>query len=477
MNKRIIFFLCLVMLLPSIHWITDSINNSSVPDNVAIHSQMKVQSLPLHAPIIVNGNANFTSYGVFTGYGNSTHPYVFKDYFIDAGAATGISISNTNAYFIIENVWINGSSSTGIYLNYVVNGIINNCTVTNNSQYGIYLQYSNNNILANNTILKSGYGITLWFKSSSNILINNTVSNTSLGFLIIGSSTLNSSFNNTFINNTAFDNDYGFDLSVETYNNSFIHNNAYRNNLAGFFSQTFSTPISNKYINNTANNNEVGFKLSGANISYIGNIASNNIEYGFYLTGTTLSLPLIVPAYSGQPVNIASNNGIADFNINGSLFWTSIPDIAIIETDINTSITWFATSSSASNYTIYLNDSDVQHGLWISGKNITYSLQYFLPNKYNITLSVSDLQGNVFSYSIIITIPDKPLPETTTITSILPASTITDTTTETTTSLGTFYTTIFSKTVDTISKTTQGFEIVIISIGILSFLIIRRKIK
>ena len=161
MNKRICLIIFLSVLLMNINWTStvDVIKLDRYETTISRPFQMKVSTLPLHNPISISDNAGFESSGIFSGYGNKTHPYVFKDYFIQAGASLGISISNTDAYFIIKNVWANGSLDTGFSLKNVKNGQLISCTATNNTQNGIYLYNADNNFLTNNTISNSEYGL------------------------------------------------------------------------------------------------------------------------------------------------------------------------------------------------------------------------------------------------------------------------------------------------------------------------------
>jgi parallel beta-helix repeat protein len=288
----------------------------------------------------------------------------------------------------------------------------------------------------------------------------------------------------------------GFYLTGPGSNNTLTDNTARNNTQHGFYLYSSS---SNTLTNNTGeNNNYSGYYLYDSyNSNLTNNTAMVNNQYGFALTSVTLVTPLIGPVSAGYPNNIAKYNVIADIYIDGTLYWTTIPDIAIIQTTFSDNVTWYAMSSNAASYTIDLDETLVQSGIWISGVNITYSLKGFSPNIYNITLVVTDIYGNSASHSAIITIPSPSsvITETSISTSTVtePASTITtsvpdtitntefvtSTNTETTTSttLETSFTTIISQIIETITKTTEGFGIVFISMGILSLILIRRKRK
>ena len=68
-----------------------------------------------HDPISIDGNAEFAA-GGWPGDGSPTTPYRIENYFINNSA--GISIRNTDVYFIIDNCTLDG----GLSLSDVVNG-------------------------------------------------------------------------------------------------------------------------------------------------------------------------------------------------------------------------------------------------------------------------------------------------------------------------------------------------------------------
>ena len=233
------------------------------------------QALTPHSPIIVDGNANFTSHSVFTGYGNETHPYEFRDYFIEAGSSIGINISNTDAYFEIKNVWINGSTISGIIFHNVSNGYLINNTVANNNQYGIYLEETQTNSLTNNIVINNRLDGIRLTSSAYNSLINNSVSYNRYGFYI-DSANYNNLSNNKANNNG---ND-GFRLQSSTHN-VLIKNNASNNNQLGFYLRASN---SNILSTNIGNNCIHGFSLESSVSNMLNNnTATLNAWYGFYI--------------------------------------------------------------------------------------------------------------------------------------------------------------------------------------------------
>src|SRR6266566_4531524 len=96
-------------------------------------------SLQPHAPILINGNSDFNpNNGVTGGSGTASDPYVIEGWNITSSGTTGISISNTDASFVIRNVYINhlsgGSGSPtpyGINMTNVSSGAIDDSRVYN----------------------------------------------------------------------------------------------------------------------------------------------------------------------------------------------------------------------------------------------------------------------------------------------------------------------------------------------------------
>src|SRR5438094_10550637 len=61
-----------------------------------------------HGRIVINGESGFTtSNGVTEGSGTSSDPYIIDDWYINGCACqNGIDIRNTDAYFVIQNVYL-----------------------------------------------------------------------------------------------------------------------------------------------------------------------------------------------------------------------------------------------------------------------------------------------------------------------------------------------------------------------------------
>ncbi|MHA1983119.1 MAG: NosD domain-containing protein [Candidatus Hodarchaeales archaeon] len=290
MNFRILVIIfCITLLIPLLG-VTNVEEQAGTTHNII--SSMK---LSISAPIVITHNDNFSLHTA-TGNGLLGSPYLLDDLNIDGAGGSGISISNTDDYFIIQNSIIFGSTDAiegAIKLNNVTKGIIRNNTVRDSSSGFILTGSSNNNTLTNNTAIDNTYGFRLTFSSNQNTLINNTATSNAIGFLLTVSS------NNILTNNTASSNNQGFDLGTSSNNNTLINNTAISSNFSGFLLTDFSN--NNTLINNTAINGNIhGFFI--VNSSYnnlIDNQAISN-PIGLYEEGSAnnINILMVIPPTS-----------------------------------------------------------------------------------------------------------------------------------------------------------------------------------
>ena len=104
---------------------------------------------------MIVGNAAFTPANGVTGSGNGSllNPYTIRDLNLTNGSGAAISISNTTAYFVIQNVFIFSSSYAIVFFN-VTNGEVSNSTLYQNN-HGILLLYSNDTDVFNNNFVRN----------------------------------------------------------------------------------------------------------------------------------------------------------------------------------------------------------------------------------------------------------------------------------------------------------------------------------
>ncbi len=153
------------------------------------------------APILIDSDAGFASNASFYGWpgsGNTTHPYIIENKWIDKYGVAGscISISDTTVHFVIRNCELTGTANgwqdAGVFLYNVINGVVVNNNIHDNYG-GVWIDGGSGNIVMNNTLNGHSRASLLIYYTDSNIYNNNTM-NTKIELF--------SSGDNTFINNT-----------------------------------------------------------------------------------------------------------------------------------------------------------------------------------------------------------------------------------------------------------------------------------
>ena len=417
-------------------------NHASLNSNIPKSKIYKI-SLTNHGPIQINGNSDFSTQATnegWSGLGSSKNPYIIENYLINGNGLSGITIQNTNVYFIIRNIEIYnavGTDLAGIFLNNVQNGLINNNSIHDCSN-GMYLEKSGFiNLTANYIMNIDVYGFFFHYAFFNHFIRmeNNQVENVAYGYYLCGSnfvltnnSAIHDSFgfsllflsNATFTDNIALYNDnYGFDMStvnITTFENNTanFNNNAFNIDESSGLNFTNNTVLYNKigieildsqnleFYNNTVSNNNQGFQIIGElwfptqNNIFHGNILLNNSDFGFSLIDSV-------------NYNIFSFNQI-QFSDRGYFlgredqFIKQIPSNNIFSSEILTN----------NNYGFYLEDSvkntfqnctisQNTYGLFLSKSN---NHNHIIQNKiqtsyYGIYLSNTGSISNVFSLNEI----------------------------------------------------------------------------
>jgi len=245
-----------------------------------------------HDPIEISGNAGFTlGNGVVSGTGSSSDPYIIEGWSISNDTTCCISISNTDAYFIIRYCELNCSetSACAISLNNVTNGRIEGNAISSSCasviDYGIYLDSSTSNTISNNTLTSCNSGIYI-DSSTSNTISNNTLTGGNHGIYIYSSS------NNTISNNTITGAEYGI-LSRSSVSATVISGNALTGTTTGimFDCETFNVT------NISLLDNDVSLCLDGiclyasslVNVTISGNNVTSYSNRGIYLHSAGVS--------------------------------------------------------------------------------------------------------------------------------------------------------------------------------------------
>lgn len=181
------------------------------------------KSSTLTAEIYIDGNQDWQDLkdaGNCTGYGNSTHPYIIRDWDIDGQGElfACIMIRNSDVYFQIENCTLY-NASYGIYLYNVSNIQLNNITSYSHIS-GIRASIISNITLNNITSFSNEYdGITL--NRVDNLQLNNShlFDNERIG--------IRSDYcNNSNISDCIINNNGNSGISLEGNHNNKLYNNS-----------------------------------------------------------------------------------------------------------------------------------------------------------------------------------------------------------------------------------------------------------
>lgn len=125
---------------------------------------VRVLALTAHTPVHIDGNEGFTNAsGVVWGSGTESDPYIIEGWEIEVFATTGISITGTDAWFVIRGVHLfnsNMTASVGISLWGVQNGTIENSSLTG-MVTGVEMTISSQIVLNGCEIPSHGYAVYL----------------------------------------------------------------------------------------------------------------------------------------------------------------------------------------------------------------------------------------------------------------------------------------------------------------------------
>ena len=277
-----------------------------------------------HAPIMINGNSDFNpSNGVTGGSGTASDPYVIEGWNITSSGTTGISISNTDASFVIRNVYINhlwgGSGSPtpyGINMTNVSSGAIDNSRVYNYNDLSIVMTIVSdvvlNNVIAmpstilvtNSTHVEVSYSTAelIDIEASSDVQVSNNAHNIDIS----------SSTNVTITDNQS--NIPGLKIGVAYSSNITISGNSYACDCVPVIVEN-SNHVT--IIGNDFNGNEFDAVVKLANSDFI-NVSDNKIS-GDSAGGIVLSSCLQAVIQGNQLSPFSDGyGGVAGVEVSGS---------------------------------------------------------------------------------------------------------------------------------------------------------------
>jgi len=259
-----------------------------------------------HAPIFITGNSGFnSSNGVSGGSGLQSDPYIIEGWEIDSTLAIGISIANTDAHFIIRNVYVHPATpytSFGIALDTVKNGRMEDSLIIDH-YVGIMIDGNSSNIaIAGSGVSGSLVGaIVKWRCNSVSFVGNNMSSSQDMGIYSEADITVDG---NTFYDNlrglflysgaTVKNNHFlsnrltGIDMSHSAVGGTITNNRVeWNGNSTGWGGITFENESARWTVsrNQIDHNHQFGIWMAGSqnNITIMENNLENNVGKGIYI--------------------------------------------------------------------------------------------------------------------------------------------------------------------------------------------------
>jgi parallel beta-helix repeat protein len=380
-----------------------------------------------HAPIYISGNANFTAAnGVTGGGGSALDPYIIEGWEINASAGTGIEILNTDAHFMIRNVYVHsgGWDHHGINFENVANAHVENTTLSKN-RCGIILRLSPDaTITDSNVTWNEGYAITLWDSYNATITGNNISSNEGMGISLhyspnaiitgntisndMGGIRLDDSNNATITGNNIsyMHTDYGIHLVYSDYA-TISSNNVYQNSNIGIALDRSDNTI---IADNTVLENSVGISVRDSiNATITGNILTQDgVVLGGYIlssfnthTITTDNIVNGLPLYYHKDCNGLDVDGIpAGQLIIVNCTGARVSNLQFNDTDVGV-IMAFVTDSVLTSNTFVSNFGGIyfflNRNISVSGNVLSDSLfGIYITYSKDITFAKNTVSSNYY---------------------------------------------------------------------------------
>ena len=347
-------------------------NNKMDNNNLRVNTNNRISSnLVPHTEISINNNAGFTTCNCSVGSGTSIDPYIIQNYIISNPTNPGITISSTNAYFVLRNIEIVYANSYGIFLVNVTNGLIDNVNASFGSQPGFDIVLSHNITFSNDILIQNYLGVN--FDECQNLTIKDSIiSNNSY----TGIWNYYSSFDN-FINNSIKFNIIG--LSNDHSNNSLVIGNIMDYNNYGI---TFYVSSNDSLYDNLINQNNFGiyFSISNGTETIINNSILNTVNDGITLYEVLNSdiennfvnnsgLGNIYSSVNGILLELSNSSKIInnelDFNGNG-ISLTNSSNNTIKSNNLNFNLNYGLSMQSDSDENLILNNNEKNstNGYW-----------------------------------------------------------------------------------------------------------------
>lgn len=298
----------------------DSDSNKESISTIDINQKRAITS---DQPITITGNDQFTNYAN-SGNGSLNAPFIIENYYIyntSNSNGNGVEIRNTDKFFILKNITIDGSLINGFYLDNVSNAVFEDNKAININKFdsslnpsitnfnnGFYVTNSKNNNFINNTG-ENNFNSFILDSSSMNTLINCHFENNKM----VGIDAIDSN-DNQFVNNTIITYNNGKvepGISLTNSKNNTLTGNIFVNNGLYVFSSTIDFANQNNVSNNIINGKNLIFLQNKFNESIkddSGQIILVNCSY------ITIEKQNLTKSFAGIEL-LFSNNSIMQNNI------------------------------------------------------------------------------------------------------------------------------------------------------------------
>jgi len=289
---KVLFLLGLFLILPINSIIIASFSTISLPNNDInkLRSSAPINSISIDdlPGSLTNWSWAQTQSWFRGGSGTELDPYIIEDLIVDGNLTDScISISNSNAYFMIRNCTLlnstSGGTSGGIDLNNVTNGYIYRNYFYNHRNSAIYSGVSDYIIISENTLENHRHGI--YIDGNYNEILSNSIYGDGSGSGIV----IQGSYHDNLIHGNIIEHCWQGMFIWDADNNTFSSNTAFKNNQHGI---ALTNNADNNVISgNIAQNNSLSGVIIENSVDNIieGTKAITNLQHGIYLMGADYS--------------------------------------------------------------------------------------------------------------------------------------------------------------------------------------------
>jgi parallel beta-helix repeat protein len=362
-------------------------------------------------PIVISGDialGTFIATHSLNGDGTEATPYVIELFEIDGNSSIGISITNTQAYLVIQECKVvnGGGTRSGIKILNCINVNVTECEVTNFG-YGIELDNATYCIVEkNNASAHTDRGIYLAYSGNSTVSENIANGNTKWGIC------LGNSGNTTLVENTArFNLNDGMFLQYST--NLTLTDNTVTNSSDDGIVLDYSgnSTLSGNTVNGNA---DMGFLLTySPNCTLTSETANFNGDDGIHLSNSALSTVKTITAngntesgiYTYYSPNSTLDDNTLMYNKGSAMFVFYSGNTTINGNTANGNLEKGLDLDNSGNSTVWDNDlENNKHGIYstashssnFSGNALSYNTE---SGFYGAVTNRSIINGNTANNS------------------------------------------------------------------------------